>query len=264
MRMLSLSVTLAFGLSSAAAAAPCGNTSSGFNTWKADFAKTAQKAGVKQRGLQALAATTYSSATISADRNQKSFKYSLSKFMQVRGADTIIAQGRKRKAQNSNFYTNLERRYGVPAGVIIAIHGMETAFGGFMGDTKVVSAIVTLTFDCRRSEFFEPHAIGALKLVDQGSISPETKGAKHGELGHTQFLPGNAMNYGVDGNGDGRVDFYNQADALASTANFLQQKGWQSGKGYQEGEPNFAVIKEWNAAKVYQQAIAIIGARIDG
>ena len=100
MRLLSLSVTLALGLASAAAAAPCGNTSSGFNTWKADFAKTARKAGVKQRGLQALAATTYSSATISADRNQKSFKYSLSKFMQVRGADTIIAQGRKRKAQN--------------------------------------------------------------------------------------------------------------------------------------------------------------------
>ena len=264
MRLLSLSVTLALGLASAAAAAPCCNTSSGFNTWKADFAKTARKAGVKQRGLQALAATTYSSATISADRNQKSFKYSLSKFMQVRGADTIIAQGRKRKAQNSNFYTNLERRYGVPAGVIIAIHGMETAFGGFMGDTKVVSAIVTLTFDCRRSEFFKPHAIGALKLVDQGSISPETKGAKHGELGHTQFLPGNAMNYGVDGNGDGRVDFYNQADALASTANFLQQKGWQSGKGYQEGEPNYPVLKQWNAATVYQQSLAIMGKRIDG
>lgn len=264
MRLFSLTLTLAFGLASAAAAAPCGNTSSGFNAWKADFAKTAKNAGVKQRGLQALAETSYSSATISADRNQKSFKYSLSKFMQVRGADTIIAQGRKRKAQNASFYDSLERSFGVPAGVIIAIHGMETAFGGFMGDTKVVSAIVTLTFDCRRSEFFEPHAIGALMLVDQGSISPDTKGAKHGELGHTQFLPGNAMNYGVDGNGDGRVDFYNQADALASTANFLRQKGWQPGKGYQEGEPNYAVLKQWNAATVYQQSLAIMGKRIDG
>ncbi|WP_390913992.1 lytic murein transglycosylase [Pseudosulfitobacter sp. SM2401] len=247
-----------------AQAATCGNTSAGFNAWKASFAADAKKAGVKKRGLAALASASYASKTIAADRNQKSFKYSLSKFMQVRGADTIVAQGKKRKAQNANLFAALEKRYGVPAGVIIAIHGMETGFGGFMGSSPVVSAITTLTYDCRRSEFFKPHAIGALKLVDQGAITANTKGAKHGELGHTQFLPGNALQYGVDGNGDGRVDFYNQTDALASTANFLRQKGWKPGKGYQEGQANFKVIKQWNAAGVYQKAIAIMGARIDG
>ncbi len=244
--------------------AQCGNTGAGFEGWKAGFAKEAKRAGVKRRGLDALAQSSYATRTIAADRNQKSFRYSLPKFMQIRGADTIVAQGRKRKARNPDFYAALERQYGVPAGVIIAIHGMETAFGGFMGDSSVVSAIVTLTYDCRRSDFFKPHAIGALKLVDQGAITPTTKGAKHGELGHTQFLPGNALKYGVDANGDGRVDFYNQTDALASTANFLRQKGWKPGRGYQEGEPNFAVIKQWNAATVYQQAIAIMAARIDG
>ena len=244
--------------------AQCGNTSAGFDAWKAGFAQSAKRAGVKQRGLEALAQARYANGTIAADRNQKSFRFTLSKFMQVRGADTIVAQGRKRKARNPQFYAALERQYGVPAGVIIAIHGMETAFGGFMGDSSVVSAIVTLTYDCRRSAFFEPHAIGALKLVDQGAITGATKGAKHGELGHTQFLPGNALQFGVDANGDGRVDFYNQTDALASTANFLRQKGWKAGRGYQEGQPNFAVIKQWNAATVYQQAIAIMGARIDG
>lgn len=247
-----------------AAAAPCGNTGSGFEAWKADFARQAQSAGVGQRGLQALAQTSYSQATINADRNQKSFKYSLDKFLNVRGAETIIAQGRNRKARNPGFYAALEQRYGVPAGVLIAIHGMETAFGGFMGDTQVVSAITTLAYDCRRAAFFEPHAIGALMLVDQGSISTATKGAKHGELGHTQFLPGNAMRYGVDGNGDGRVDFYNETDAMASTANYLRQKGWQPGQGYQQGQTNFRVLNEWNAATVYQQAIALMGARIDG
>ncbi len=249
-------------LASPAIAAPCGNTSSGFNAWKADFARTAKQAGVKKRGLDALAATSYSKGTIAADRNQKSFKYSLDKFMKIRGVPTIIAQGKKRLAANRNFYAGLEQRYGVPAGVIIAIHGMETGFGRFMGDTQVVSAIVTLTYDCRRSAFFEPHAIGALKLIDQGSITMGTKGAKHGELGHTQFLPGNARAFGVDGNGDGRVDFYNQADALASTANFLRGKGWQPGKGFQEGQPNYRVLKEWNAATVYQQSLAIMGAKI--
>ncbi|RYI17245.1 MAG: murein transglycosylase, partial [Acetobacteraceae bacterium] len=235
-----------------------------YEGWKAEMAAEAKAEGVGKRGIDALMATSYSKATIGADRNQKSFKYSLEKFLNVRGADTIVSQGRSRKAKNPDFYANLEAAYGVPAGVLIAIHGMETGFGGFMGDTNVVSAIATLTYDCRRTDFFRPHLIGALKMVDAGMISMKTVGAKHGELGHTQFLPGNAYAYGVDGNGDGRVDLYNQADALATTANYLRQKGWKPGKGYQEGEPNFAVIREWNAAKVYQQAIAIMGAKIDG
>ncbi|WP_170770463.1 lytic transglycosylase domain-containing protein [Ruegeria lacuscaerulensis] len=262
--MFRLALLFALILPTLAIAAPCGDTSADFEAWKKDFAKQAKRAGVKKKGLQALAQTTYATRTIAADRNQKSFKYSLDKFMQVRGADTIVAQGRKRKARNPQFYAALERQYGVPAGVLIAIHGMETGFGGFMGDSQVVSAITTLAYDCRRSEFFIPHAIGALKLVDQGSITTATRGAKHGELGHTQFLPGNALNYGVDATGDGKVDFYNMTDALASTANFLRKKGWKPGRGYQQGQPNFAVIQQWNAATVYQQSIAIMAARIDG
>lgn len=263
MRLIVLSILLTLNATAATLAAPCGNSAAGFEAWKQDFAKQARQAGVKKKGLQALSQTQYASRTIAADRGQKSFKYSLDKFMRVRGADTIVAQGRKRKARNPQFYAALERQYGVPAGIIIAIHGMETGFGSFMGDSQVVSAITTLAYDCRRSEFFVPHAIGALKLVDKGSITMATKGAKHGELGHTQFLPGNALAYGVDANGDRRVDFYNMTDALASTANFLRKKGWKPGRGYQQGEPNFAVIEQWNAATVYQQAIAIMAARID-
>ncbi|GLQ26212.1 lytic murein transglycosylase [Sulfitobacter pacificus] len=259
-----LGSALSLALAVPALAAQCGNNAGGFGQWKASFAAEAKAAGVGQRGLDALASASYATGTIQADRNQKSFKYSLPKFMQIRGADTIVAQGRKRKAKSAGFYQSLEQRYGVPAGVILAIHGMETGFGGFMGKSSVVSAITTLAYDCRRSAFFVPHAIGALKLVDQGAITPATKGAKHGELGHTQFLPGNALKYGVDADGNGRVDFYNQTDALASTANFLRKKGWKPGQGYQEGQPNFKVIKQWNAATVYQQAIAIMGAKIDG
>ena len=183
------------------------------------MAAEAKAAGVGETGRAALLGASYSKATISADRNQKSFKYTLEKFLAVRGADTIVAQGRSRLAKNPDFYAGLEKTYGVPGGVVIAIHGMETAFGGFMGDTNVVSAIATLAYDCRRSDFFTGHLIGALKLVDRGSINTDTVGAKHGELGHTQFLPGNALTYGVDGNGDGRVDLTNTADALHSTAN---------------------------------------------
>lgn len=262
-RMIMTLAVVQLGLAGPVWAATCGNTSAGFEAWKADFAPQARKSGVKKKGLSALSRSQYATRTISADRNQKSFKYSLEKFMEIRGSATIVSIGRKRKARNADFYAALEKKYGVPSGVIIAIHGMETGFGNFMGDSQIVSAITTLAYDCRRSEFFIPHALGALKLVDQGAITEATLGAKHGELGHTQFLPGNALQYGVDWNRDGRVDFYNEADALASTAHFLRKKGWKKGKGYQPGEPNFQVIKAWNSASVYQKAIAIMAGQID-
>lgn len=246
-----------------ALAAPCANTGAQFETWKPVMAREAAAAGVGQAGLNALMASSYASKTIAADRNQKSFKYTLEKFLQVRGSDAIVSQGRKRKAADPAFYQRLESRFGVPAGVILAIHGMETGFGNFMGDSNVVSAIATLAYDCRRSDYFTPHLIAALELVDRGIISPKTTGARHGEIGHTQFLPGNVLRYGVDGDGDGTINLMKQADALASTANFLAQKGWRPGAGYQSGELNFAVIQQWNAASVYQQAIALMAAKID-
>ncbi len=259
-----LLVAAAVAFASPSFAATCGNTSAGFEAWKVEFAREAKRAGVKKRGLAALAGTRYATRTIKADRNQKSFRYTLEKFMKIRGADTIVAQGKRRLAQNAAFYASLEKKYGVPPGVLIAIHGMETGFGNFMGDSNVVSSIATLAYDCRRSDFFTPHVLAALKLVDKGMVSPASVGAKHGELGHTQFLPGNVLTYAVDGNGDGRIDMNNLADAMASTANFLAQKGWKRGKGFQEGQPNFKVIKQWNAAGVYQKAIAIMGGRISG
>lgn len=253
----------AVALPSAALAAPCSDTGGGYESWKPVMAQEAAAQGVGQRGIAALMGSSYAKRTIAADRNQKSFKYSLDKFLQVRGADAIVSQGRKRKAQNPGFYAALESQYGVPAGVLLAVHGMETGFGNFMGDSNVVSAIATLAYDCRRSAYFTPHLVAALILVDQGVISTQTVGAKHGEVGHTQFLPGNVLRYGVDGDGDGRVDLTDQADALASTANFFAQKGWQPGQGYQPGEPNYPVLQEWNAATVYQQSIAIMAAKIE-
>ena len=254
--------SLLLGAPVAAMAATCGNDASGFSRWQQEFAAEAAAAGIGERGLQALAATTYATRTIAADRNQRSFGYSLEEFMRIRGADTIVRQGRQRIAANPAFYDSLERAYGVPAEVIVAIHGMETGFGNFMGDANVLSAIATLAYDCRRSAFFSEHALAALTLVDRGVISPNSIGAMHGELGHTQFLPGNVLRFGVDGNGDGRVDLNNLTDALASTANFLRQNGWRPGQGYQEGQRNFSAIQAWNAAPVYQRAIAIMAAQI--
>lgn len=257
---------IAMTVATGAQAAACGNDASGFAAWKQAFAAEAAAAGVGQAGLQALANASYSQSTINADRNQRGVRYELNDFIRIRlgSLDSFANQARGVRNQNPAFYQSLEQAYGVPAGILLAIHGMETGFGRNLGDTPVVDSITTVAYDCRRSAFFTPHAIAALVLVDRGGLAPTQRGAAHGEMGHTQFLPGNALTYGVDADGNGRVDLYGVADSLASTANFLRQKGWQPGQSYQEGTANFRVLNEWNAATVYQQAIALSAERIDG
>lgn len=245
-------------------AAQCGNNAGGFEAWKAAFAQQAAANGIKGQALNALAETTYATKTIYADRNQKSFKLSLDQFMAKRGGKTIASKGKIFKKQHAALFQNIEQRFGVPAGPLIAIWGMETGFGSFMGNQHTLSAVATLAYDCRRSEYFTDQLNAALQLVQNGTLSPTAIGAAHGEIGQTQFLPVNVLKYGADGDGDGKVDMVrSKADALASTANFLRGHGWQAGGGYQPGEVNFAAIQGWNAASVYQQAIAIIGAEID-
>jgi lytic murein transglycosylase len=264
---LSISVTAAIALSASSAwAASCSNTAAGFDSWKSEIKSDALAAGIKDSTVdKVLASVSYSKATIRADRGQKSFKLTLDEFLKKRGAATIVSRGKKMKSQNAALFNSIEKRYGVPAGPLIAIWGMETGFGSFLGNEHTLSAVATLSFDCRRSDYFTEQFMSAMKLVQRGDLALNAKGAAHGEIGQTQFLPKNVILYGVDGDGNGHVDMVNsRADAMASTANFLKGHGWQPGAGYQQGEPNYAAIQGWNAATVYQQAIALMGAQIDG
>lgn len=258
MKRLGLIAALLFTMAGTAEAAECGNTGAGFESWKKAFAAEAEANGVGSKGVKALAATSYATATIKADRNQKSFKLTLEQFMEKRGAATIIAQGKKQKVKNAKLFAALERKYGVSAGPLIAIWGMETAFGTYMGNQNTVSAVATLAYDCRRTEFFSEQLISALKLVDKGVLSSSSKGAMHGELGQTQFLPKNVFLYGADGDGGG-INLNNKADALASTARFLEGHGFPGGGPYSSGD-----FAGWNAASVYQKALAIMANKIDG
>ncbi len=245
-------------------AALCGNYAGGYERWKAEFSAEARARGISGLALTAFAHTQYSTRTIRADRSQRSFQLSLKQFMAKRGASAIVQQGRRHKANNRALLDRVERNYGVPSGPLVAIWGMETAFGSYMGNINILSSVATLAYDCRRSEFFTNHLYAALRLVERGWLSPDAIGAAHGEIGQTQFLAANVIKYGVDGDGNGRVDLIgSHADAFASTANFLRAHGWRRGGGYQPGQANYRALRAWNAATVYQQAIAIIAARID-
>jgi lytic murein transglycosylase len=251
-------------MAGAAQAAKCGNTGGGFEAWKKSFAAEAKANGVKAKAVNALMGTSYSMGTIRADRGQHSFKLSLGAFMAKRGATGIVARGRSLKKTNAVLFASLEKRYGVPPGPLLAIWGMETGFGGNTGGQNTLSAVATLAYDCRRTKFFTEQLYAALKLVDRGVLSASSKGAMHGEVGQTQFLPKNIFLYGADGDGNGSVNLNSKADALASTAKFLAGHGWSAGEGYQPGQGNFGAIQGWNAATVYQKAIAIMGKKIDG
>jgi len=244
-------------LSSQANAAQCGNGPGGFEAWKQQFAGEARAKGVGGAGIAALQQTTYASATIAADRSLHSFKLSLDQFLAKRGAPAIVARGRAMKQRNAALFASLEERYGVPAGPLIAIWGMETGFGSQHGNQNMLSSIATLAYDCRRPEYFTDQLYAALKLIDRGTLSGSQRGSMHGEIGQTQFLPKTMLEYGV-----GNLE--TSSGALSSTANFLKAHGWRAGAGYQPGEPNFAAIEEWNAAQVYQKAIALMGRQIDG
>ncbi len=240
-----------------AGAAQCGNSSGGFETWKREFSEEARAKGIGGTAISALMQANYATATINADRNLHSFNLSLDQFLAKRGAPAIVSRGRSMKQSHAALFASIEQRYGVPPGPLIAIWGMETGFGSQRGNQNMLSSIATLAYDCRRPEFFTDQLYAALKLIDRGAISPSQRGSMHGEVGQTQFMPKNVLAYGT-----GNLDV--AANALNATANFLKAHGWRAGAGYQPGEPNFAAIEAWNAATVYQKAIALMGRQIDG
>jgi membrane-bound lytic murein transglycosylase B len=250
-------LTALLGMASAAGAAQCGSTAAGFEAWKRQFADEARGNGVSASTLAALMATTYSTATIAADRGQRSFGLSLDQFLAKRGGSAIVARGRALKQSDAALFASIEQRYGVPPGPLLAIWGMETGFGRSRGNQNTLAAVATLAYDCRRSAYFTEQLYAALTLIDRRILSANTRGSMHGEVGHTQFLPKNILAYGTGGNLD------NAANALSATANFLKGHGWRAGAGYQPGETNFAAIQAWNAAPVYQRAIALVGQQID-
>jgi membrane-bound lytic murein transglycosylase B len=244
-------------LGARADAAQCGSSAAGFEAWKRQFAEEARGKGVGASSLAALMAANYATATINADRGQRSFSLSLDQFLAKRGASAIVARGRALKQSQGALFASIQQRYGVPPGPLLAIWGMETGFGSQRGNQHMLSSIATLAYDCRRPEFFTEQLYATLKLIDRGVLSASTRGSMHGEFGQTQFMPKNILAYGT-----GNLDV--AANALNSTANFLKAHGWRAGAGYQPGEANFAAIQAWNAASVYQRAIALMGRQIDG
>jgi len=268
-KLLALAV-VAFAFATSARAADCGDTPEGFKAWLDGFKEVAiNDGGISPEVVDsALATATFDRSVLAHDRGQGSWQGAKQgNFAAFAAAHITAARIKRGKAMLLAYAEPLERieqRYGVPGPVLVAIWGLETDFGSGLGTYPTFSALATLAYDCRRADLYRTELIDALMIVQRGLLTPdEMRGAWAGELGQTQFMPSAYLRYGVSSNGGRDVDLMrNSADVLASTANFLQKKGWKREAKWDPGDPNFAALLEWNAAEVYARTIAQFADRL--
>jgi lytic murein transglycosylase len=259
-------ILLALVVAPPAFAARCGGD---FNSFLAAMAADAQAAGISQGVIsQAFAGVTQDGAVLNFDRRQRyTFNKTFEQYVSTRVGSVRINGGRAMLTRNAALLSRIEQRFGVPRQILVAIWGLETDFGkGDMGKLPVIRTLATLAHDCRRSELFQGELLAALKIVQRGDLPlHDLMGAYAGEIGQTQFLPSSYIKYGVDFDGDGRVDLrHSVADVLASTANLLHTNGFKMGESYGEGSANFEAMREWNHAEIYRKTIGYFADQLVG
>src|ERR1700736_3135023 len=193
--------------STPALAARCGGD---FNAFVQNISAEAASAGISQGVIaSALGGVTQDPAVLNFDRRQRyTFNKSFEQYVSTRVGAGRINGGRAAMQRHAALLSSIEAKYGVPRQILVAIWGLETDFGkGDMGKLPVIRTLATLAHDCRRSELFQGEFLAALKSVQRGDLPlRDLIGAFAGEIGQTQFLPSSYIKYGVDFDGDGRVD----------------------------------------------------------
>jgi lytic murein transglycosylase len=269
LRALTFAAAAAAVLGAASARAEeCGKSAEGFSQWLNGFKEVAVLDGVSREVVDAaLGGVAYDASVKAHDYGVAAFGHNFAGFAASHITPGGIARGKAMLRTYAEPLAKIEQRFGVPASVLVAIWGLETSFGADNGSFPTFRALATLAWDCRRPERFRAELIDALMMVQRGVVRhPEQlRGAWAGEIGQTQLMPSAVLMFATTPDGDGAADLiHNSADALASTAKFLQAHGWQRGAGWDEGEPNFAAILEWNSAPIYAKTVALFADRLAG
>ena len=213
-------------------AASCHNGAN-FDRFLTELKQQAVAAGVSQRALgEAAPYLVYDQGIVNRDRGQRVFGQVFTEFAGRMAAPYRMQQGQARIKTYAAAFARAEKEYGVPPAVIAAFWGLESDFGANMGNLPTLRSLVSLAYDCRRSERFTGETIAALKIIDRGDLTPdEMVGSWAGELGQTQFLPTHYFNYAVDYGG--RRNLLSSAeDVIGSTANYIA-----NGLKWRRGEP---------------------------
>jgi lytic murein transglycosylase len=246
----------------------CGKGPEGFREWLGGFRQVAARDGISDETFEAaLGGVGYDSSVGAHDHGVVMLGHNFESFAASHVTPGIVSRGRAMLARYSGTLQTIEQRFGVPGPVLVAIWGLETSFGGDNGSYPTFAALATLAYDCRRADRFRAELIDALTLVQRGTWpNPRSlHGAWAGEIGQTQLMPSAIMMFATTPDGAGTPDVvHNSGDALASTAAFLAAHGWQRGAAWNEGEPNFPAILQWNASPVYAKTIALFADRLAG
>jgi lytic murein transglycosylase len=219
---------------SAQRGASCHNGAS-FDRFLADLKQQAAAAGVSQAAIaDASPGMVYDQGIVNRDRGQRVLGQVFTEFAGRMAAPYRMQQGQARIKTYAAAFARAEKEYGVPPAVIAAFWGLESDFGANMGSLPTLRSLVSLAYDCRRSQMFANETIAALKIIDRGDLAAtEMVGSWAGELGQTQFLPTHYFNYAVDYDGDGRRNLLRSpADVIGSTANYIA-----TGLKWRRGEP---------------------------
>ncbi|MFQ2151038.1 lytic transglycosylase domain-containing protein [Aeromonas sanarellii] len=168
-------------------------------------------------------------AAIRHDKNQPEFKLTLDTYIPRAVPEWKVKQANALYRQHLPLLTKIGREYGVQPRFIVALWGIETNFGKLTGNFPLISSLATLAWDGRREAFFKDQLLDALRILEQGHVSPAAfQGSWAGAMGQVQFMPSSFLAYAVDQDGDGRKDLWgNLADVFGSAANYLHRNGWR-------------------------------------
>jgi lytic murein transglycosylase len=204
-----------------------------FALWVAGVITDARQAGIDSVTLHsAFKNVRFLPRVIELDRAQPEFTRTVADYLRNAVSTQRIARGQDKLRQLHPVIDPISARYGVPAETLVAIWGMESNYGSFVGDIPTIDALATLGFEGRREAWARDQLLAALKILQNRDIDREQMlGSWAGAMGQTQFLPSNFLAYAMDADGDGRRDLWGSIpDVMASTANFLVRSGWLAGQ----------------------------------
>ena len=200
-----------------------------FNSWLNDFKLRAVSSGISQKVVEdVLSEVKYLPKVIEYDRYQPEFYEDTFTYIKKRSSKKKIKDGIKLYKKEKNLIDKVEDKFEVEKELLLALMGIETNFGKYLGKMDIISSLATLSFDKRRSEFFTQELLILLSLVDKQIIKKEILyGSWAGAFGNFQFMPRTIRNYAIDFNNNKTIELKKTEDSFASAANYLKKIGWK-------------------------------------
>ena len=199
-----------------------------FNDWVVDFKKRALDEGISSKTVNSVMdKAIFLPKVIEYDRYQPEFYEDTSTYINKRVNEEKIKKGLNLYIDNNLLIEEIEKKFSVEKELLLALMGVETNFGKYLGKMNIVSSLATLSFDKRRSEFFSKELLILLKLIDKDIIDPNILyGSWAGAFGNFQFMPRTIKDYAIDYNSNSVIELKNIDDSFASAANYINKIGW--------------------------------------